>query len=651
MRRLAGLVSFVTVLAGAPDLRGPAYVQGPSPTATGAVTPARSPRNVNYTINARLDAGNRTITASETIAWRNITTRATNELQFHLYWNAWKNTRSTFLRERALTRNADRPVEDFSTMDVTSIKVDGVDLTSSRRFIAPDDLNRDDETVMSVPLPKAAEPGGQLTIQVEWTARVPRPFARTGFVGDFYFVAQWFPKLGVLEDEGWNTHQFHLTTEFFSDYGVYDVNLTVPRGWIVGATGVERERRDNPDGTATHRYYQEDVHDFVWTTSPDYIERRERFEHATLPPVEMRLLLQPERAGQADRHFRAAAVTLARYGEWFGAYPYGHITIVDPAYQSDADGMEYPTLVTAGARWLIPSIVTYWGPEDVTIHEAGHQWFYGIVGSNEFEDAWIDEGLNTYAAARVMDEAYDSYHELRYFDAFIPWALKDLVLRRETYWNRIAGYRPAAESDDPSMPSFRFDPRTGRYITYNKTALWLNTLERWLGWETMQRVLATYVERWQFRHPKPRDFFNLVAEVSGRDVGWFFDQVYRSSNVFDYGVQALTSVKEGDQYRTNVFVRRYGEAFFPVAVRVTFENGERITEQWDGRDRWRQYTYERASRAVSAEVDPERILLLDVNYTNNSRTLEPKGRQAATKWALKWLVWLEDALLTWAFFA
>ena len=109
------------------------------------------------------------------------------------------------------------------------------------------------------------------------------------------------------------------STEFFSDYGVYDVSLTVPRGWMVGATGVERERRDNADGTTTHRYYQEDVHDFAWTTSPDYLERTARFEHPTLPPVEMRLLLQPEHAAQAERHFDATRHALKYYGEWFGA--------------------------------------------------------------------------------------------------------------------------------------------------------------------------------------------------------------------------------------------------------------------------------------------------------------------------------------------
>ncbi|MQA28748.1 MAG: hypothetical protein GEU82_02765 [Luteitalea sp.] len=628
----------------------------PSPTVTGSVNPPRSPRNASYTISARLDAPGRTITGSETIAWRNITANAATELQFHLYWNGWRDTRSTFMRERALSNPASPSPDDFSRIDVSTVRIVGAggatDLTSGRRFIQPDDDNPDDQTMMAVPLPQPVEPGERLTIEISWTAKVPRTFARTGAIGNYFFIAQWFPKLGVLEDRGWNTHQFHAATEFFSDYGVYDVQLTVPSAWLVGATGVQQAVRENGDGTATHRYYQEDVHDFVWTTSPDYIERIKLFDVQGLPPVAMRLLILPEHAPQADRHFAAAETALKWYGQWFGPYFYGHITIVDPAYQSGADGMEYPTLITAGTRWLVGPEVTLETPEEVTAHEAGHQFFYGIVGTNEFEHAWMDEGINTFATARAMQQDFpETFLEQRYFGGFVPWVFNDIRLSRETVWNRLPTYRPAAKSDPGSAASYRYSPVTGRYITYNKTALWLNTMERWLGWETLQRVLAAFYTEFQFKHPTPDDFFNTANRVSGRDLGWFFDQVHRSSNVFDYGVEDLKSASDGAGYRTTVLVRRYGEAIFPVAVRVRFEDGTEITEQWDGRDRWTLFTYQRPARALSAHVDPDRVLLLDVNYTNNSRTLQPQSGAAATKWALKWMVWLQDSLLTWAFFA
>ena len=627
---------------------------------------ARSPRNANYDIDVRLDHEARTLTGRETIRWRNISANPTRELQFHLYWNAWRNRESTWLRERRLAGNFTAPRDDaWSSMDVTRLRArtsdgaagrDWAELTQWQRFLAPDDGNTADRTVMAATLPWDVQPNETIEIELDWTAKVPRPFARTGYAGDYYFIAQWFPKLGVLEDASWNTHQFHAAAEFYSDYGVYDVRIAVPQGFVVGASGGEVERTENADGTVTHRYRGEDIHDFAWTASEDFIDVARTFDHPTLPSVEMRLLLRPEHEGQESRHFDATAAALRYYGEWFGAYPYDRITIVDPAYQSRSGGMEYPTLFTAGARWLGPAGVSQ--PERVTVHEAGHQFWYGIVGSNEFEHAWMDEGLNTFSEARVSDEAgLPNRVAARFFGGFIPWVLDDIRLARATDGNRLAGYRNSAEADAQSTPTYQYWPGTATAVSYDKTALWLHTLERRLGWPVLQRIMSTYFDRWKFRHPQPADFFAVVNEVSGQDMTWFFNQVYRSSNVFDYGVQRFTSTRPGpdattdtDQYRTIVVVRRFGEAIFPVDVVTTLRDGERITEQWDGRDRRVIYTYERPSQALSVEVDPERVLLLDVNYTNNSATLEPRAEEASLKWSLKWLTWLQDLMLTYAFF-
>jgi hypothetical protein len=331
--------------------------------------------------------------------------------------------------------------------------------------------------------------------------------------------------------------------------------------------------------------------------------------------------------------------------------------------------MEYPTLFTAGTRWLVRAGVTE--PEGVTVHECGHQFWYGIVGNNEFEHAWMDEGLNTFSTARVIDRAFTpNFKSERFFGGFVPWVYHDIPLSRENDGNGLPGYRPATESDVPATPSWRYFPATGGDITYNKTALWLHSLERIIGWPRLQRGMANYFARGAFRHPAPRDFFAAIEEAAGRDLAWFVDETYYSANEVDYGVQQFSSaparvsglverngartavddapVAKPDVFVTELVVRRYGEAVLPVDVLVTFADGRQERERWDGRDRWRLYRWERPVRALTAQVDPGRTLLLDVNTTNNSWTLEPHTRRAARKWSAHWLVWLQDALLTWA---
>jgi hypothetical protein len=649
--------------------------------------PALSPRNANYTIEVKLDPEKKMLEGREIITWRNDRDRPTNELWFHLYYNAWKNTRSTWLLERTLTGQAIRGTsrdlreDDWSYVKVNSInilpqgKFSAADLTSNKRFATPDDGNLEDQTVMVVTLPQAVAPAESIQVELSFTSKIPRTFARTGFRGNYFFIAQWFPKLGVYENGGrWNCHQFHAGTEFFSDYGVYDVKITVPSNYVLGATGRLAEKIENADGTTTHRHVQADVHDFAWTTSPDYLVREKRFEHPGLPPVDMRLLIQPEHLNQAERHFAATAAALQYYGTWFGPYPYGHVTVVDPAYESGAGGMEYPTIFTCGTRWLNP----FGGgsPEGVTIHECGHQFWYGIVGNNEFEHAWLDEGLNTFSTARTMEAAFgESSWVRRYFRGFLPVKFDEVKLPRMTYGNRLQGYRPVATSDVQAKPTYHYFPATGARITYDKTALWLGTLERYLGWETLQKIMSTFFDRYQFKHPTPDDFFGIVNEVAGRDMTWFFDQVYRSAEVFDYAVQSVSSVPASAEglievdgeitytgkqksaanggeklYRSQVVVRRNGGAIFPVEVMTVFANGDTARENWDGQARWKLFVYEKPARLKYAIVDPAHLLVLDINRTNNSKLLQPAAAFPARKWSSKWMIWLQDLLATFAFF-
>ena len=647
-----------------------------------STTPRVSPRTANYDIDVTLDPSTRTLTGTELITWHNQGVVAAYSLRLHLYWNAFRNTNSTWLKQRHLAGDdpfAGADADDFGYTDVTKITIvnpdgsDGPDLTKALHFISPDDQNADDRSLAAADLDPAIEPGQTLRLRIAWKGRFPKNFDRTGVIGDYYFVSQWFPKLGVF-DAGWTAHQFFANSEFFADFGSYDVRMTVPKGWMVGATGVEQSRTENPSttlgagaATTTHRYTQDDVHDFAWTTSPDFIEKRQQFDMPGRAPVQMRLLIQPEHEYLADRHFTGAAAALKYYGEWYGGYPYPTLTIVDPAYQSESGGMEYPTIFTAGTRWLSPRYSN--DPEYVVLHEAGHQFWYGLVANNEVEFAWLDEGINEYSDSRVQWEALQpNYLVQRFFGDFIPWQYRDIRLQRATDTNWMNSYRRAPDRDSISTQTAGLWPGTHQNMSYHKAALMLHTLERMYTWETMQKVLSIFFAKWKFKHPRPEDFFDVLNQVTGKDHKWFIDQVYTSSNKFDYAIDRFVSEpiasrglmespdglkfqepKAEGQFRTTVVVRRLEAGQFPVDVLVTFSNGEQARQSWDGRSRWTVFTFDRPVKAVSAQIDPERQLLLDTNYTNNSKAMEPASDRAATKWSLRWMVWLQDLLMTCAF--
>jgi hypothetical protein len=649
----------------------------PAAAQSAAALPALSERIANYDITVKLDAQKKTLQGFETITWKNAQKVAANELRFHLYWNAWRNNQSTWMREDALRgrpRSTLRGERDWAYMDIIRVSVSNpkdandADRAKNWRYDAPDDGNPDDTTVLVVPLSKPVPPGEDIEIRIGWESKILRTIARTGYRGNFFFIAHWFPAIGVWQADGtWNCHQFHSATEFFHNYGNYRVEMTVPAGWLLGATGLERSVKQNSDGTATHTYEQADVHTFTWTTSSEYREARRKFEAAGLKPVEMRLLYQPEHERQVERHFRATEAALKYYGTWFGEYPYGHVTIVDPAYGSGAGGMEYPTLFTAGTRRWNP----FGGgsPEGVTVHEAGHQFWYGIVGNNEFEFAWLDEGLNTFSETRTTFAEYGPpAYDRRYFKEFVPVLQRDILTTKllDLGWER---YRRDARRDTQATPTFHYYPDTASSITYSKTGLWLETMERTYGWEKTRKILSTFFGRWKFKHPKPEDFFTVANEVAGEDLTPFFDEVHRKAVVFDYAVEKVTSEEvttrgyvskdgkivpvtertdAGPQplYQTRVVVRRLGDGVLPVEVQLRFENGEELRSTWDGRDLWTIITITKPAKLEYAVVDPERKLALDVNFTNNSLRRVPNNRFATAKWASKWMIWMQDFLQT-----
>src|SRR5215469_14829113 len=362
-----------------------------------------STRVVNYQIDARLDAAKKTIDATEWLTYKNLTGQPQQTFPFHLYLNAFQ-PKSTFMTEvhlygtRGMNAGSGWDPKHYGAITVTKFEVEGMgDVTDKMQFIQPDDHNADDRTVMQVTLPKPIAPGASVQFRMVFHDVMPEVVARTGYKRDFFMVGQWFRKVGAWGHNAWNCHQFHATTEFFSDFGTYDVRITLPQNEVVGAGGDLISTNNNADGTKSLVFHSEDVIDFSWTAYPHFIDVEDSWT-GSAGTVKLHVLMSPGHMASAPRYIKVLKGAMTLFDKWYGPYPYDRLTVVDPPEGAlAAGGMEYPTLITAGTG---PDLVTPKGlltPEVVTEHEFGHQYWYAMVATNEFEDAWMDEGINSFS--------------------------------------------------------------------------------------------------------------------------------------------------------------------------------------------------------------------------------------------------------------
>ena len=652
--------------------------------------PPLSQRIANYDIIADLDTETDQLTGKQILTWTNPGRTTVQELRFHLYMNAFRNSESTFMIEKGRRLPDTENESGWGYIDINKIAMlpspksatdrqllhrlaerplnalPGLDVTATMQFIQPDiPEHTEDKTVLSVTLPRPVLPGETISLFFDFLVKLPDPPAdRTGALDEFYFVAQWFPKIGVWTENGWNCHQFHYHSEFFADFGEYNVWMTVPSGYLLGATGVQvGTPAENENGTITYFYHAEDVHDFAWTASPEFVEFK-----GTAQDVEIRALIQKDHVSQGARHIEAAKSAVETFQNWYGDYPYPNITVVDPRRGASAvDGMEYPTLFTVGTHYGMPEGIRL--PELVIIHEFGHNYWQGMVASNEFEESWLDEGINTYTELQIMNHLYGPRSNfVDYLDVQIS----------DEHFSRLQFL--LVPDNDPIVKNSWQYASGGSYTinSYQKPGLYLQSLHNMLGEDVMRNILRTYFERWKFRHPKSQDFVDIANEISGKNLQPFFDQALYTTRIMDYSIEriftrrhrsnmgfdydfptattpvdtanmaALADSGDADTTVAELFesgftVRRLGDFIFPVTIEVVFSDGETIRENWDGEADWQKFSYIKSAEIVSATVDPDHHLVMDVNFTNNSRAIEPHN-SGANKLSARWLFWMQFLL-------
>lgn len=613
--------------------------------------PPLSSRIANYVLKARLYPEKKAVEGEARLDWRNASSDTVRELQFHLYLNAFKNEKSTFMRESGGRHRAGTGKtypNAWGWIDILQMRiVNGPDLTAQIQYIAPDDGNPDDQTVIRIPLPVPVLPGRSLLLDYHFYSKLPRVFSRSGFADpDFYMVAQWYPKIGVWENGRWNCHQYHANSEFFADFGVYEMSLTVPKGYKVGANGI-RTGMDDKDSLVVYHYRQEDVHDAVWVASPHMTEHRQSvFISGKKQPVEIFYLLPKEKTELIARYEKITPKMFQYLHEMVGEYPYPNLTIVEPPGEEamTAGGMEYPTLITTGSfgnDWIEPWLRIHF-LEIVTFHEFAHNYFQGMVASNEFEEPWLDEGFASYLEYRMLRRYFDELGVKGDYAEVFSIPVQSLDYHRFSYLSQ-------PRKGTIIQNAWEMDKSFYAVGAYNKPVLVLMTLERYLSRPRMDLILQEYFRRWKFQHPRTQDFIAIVNEMSGENMNWFFDRFVFSNQTVDYQVERLrvrpittpagwydsdtgkVFIKKpvdwfsdtASLYESSFVVTNNGEASFPVRIRAVFENNDTVWISWKGEDYTKTFSFVRPSRLREVMIDPERINVLDLNWTNNSIVAEP----------------------------
>lgn len=601
----------------------------------------------NYNIDVELLPGEKKITAAEEIIWVNKTDYSAGEIYLHLYPNAFKNKHTLYMEE-----------DDLPELSKSEVKIKELSVQGSPAeliYTQNETENKNDSTVAKIVLQKEAKPGDTVKIYVKYEMPVPKAIGRCGYTlnRNFFFISQWFPKVGVFDGGKWYCSPFYGKTEFFSDFGEYSVKIKAPKQYSVASTGYLYSRKQADGDKYIHWYKQYGVHDFAFMASDEIEHAYKIYKRKDGSSVKIIGYFQPENVKFRERYLSAVYNSLQYFEDNLGPYPYETITLVDVPKTSTSGAMEYPTLITTSTKVFSPEESN--APEEVTVHEFSHQYFYGILANNEVYEAWLDEGFADYFQAKIIEKYYQpekSYFTLfRYYplkgiqffsykEVPLVYSLTDIDIPPEAklvtnYYQNIA----LGAITDTSYKHFNWSSYEA--FTYDKPALALLSLERYIGRDDLMGVIKNYYDKNKFRHPAADDLFGEIKNYNKTNLQWFIDNFIKSPAFFDYEVSSVKRLENDDHYE--VLVKRKGEAVSCSDI-VLYTEKDTLKQYWDGKEKWKKFIFTTKNIVVGAEIDPERKNLLDVNFANNSYIIN-RQYGGATRISFRWFFWMQNLLM------
>lgn len=641
---------------------------------------------VNYRIAARLDPQTHRIEGEQTLRWRNRSDLAVEVVYFHAYLNAFSDQHSTFMTEAEHFGEAIqllpnergylclRQISQIVPTDTTEASllsspcVDGPN--DNLRYVQSDGGPKTDRTVFALKLAHPVPAGQSTELKMRFVSQLPKAIARSGYVQGLHAVAQWFPKIAVLELAGergasetrWNAHEYHYLSEFYADFGLFDVSITLPKTMRIAATGAPHSQRELAGGLIEHRFVQADIHDFAFIADARFGAPLElQWVSKSAHVVAIKVFFTADYGKHAPIVLTALKASLEHAQDHLAEYPYATLSAVIPPFNAVAiEGMEYPSLFTVTSpEEVLANSYEADALSFVTVHEFFHNYFQGILASNEFEEPWLDEGVNEYWNLQFLEEQGPR--------ALMPGALKRLGMdwRVPQFDLSRATLSRSSPIDAIGANAWQRLSVSDYYDVYPRGALLLRDLQSRWGSKRLRRAMQHYLQTWQFRHPSTADFREaLIAGASLCDMDCdqtpfdagaeatyarlvFAELVYKPGVIDDQLVRIESTCGLSVPVQTSVQIKRNGVQL-PQRLQLQLEDGsDQSVTVHPQEKKLQQIQFSSTQCPSGARLDPENRYRLDHSGLDNTVSVHANGL-ASRRWSaevLSALTMLYSALL------
>jgi hypothetical protein len=509
-------------------------------------------QHLDYTIHVRLDDKNHSLSGNIEIIYKNNSPDILDKIGMHLWPNAYAHKQTAFARQKLNhqdTRFYDALPSDLGYIDSLNFKVDG---TFARLEI---DIKNPDMAWLH--LPEVLLPGHQIIIHTPFFVKIPESFSRLGHAGQTYQITQWYPKPAVYDHKGWHLMPYLDQGEFYSEFGNFNVTISLPKNYVVAATGslqnIEEKKFLNQRITETNRalqngipvygstpesdaefktlhYKAENVHDFAWFADKTfYVQKTEAILQSGKLVECWTMFNNPDLWNESVSYVKRA---IEFYSDHIGEYPWPHATAVESAL-SAGGGMEYPMITVIGQSYSKE------GLDEVITHEVGHNWFYGILASNERDYPFLDEGINTYYQFRYMKQYYPN-SSLFYFPDYFTKLLGTFEISQIMYLIFAREYN----DQYPNQHSENFTPLNYGNDVYFKTAQLFSYADYFMGTSVIDSLMRQYYNAWKFKHPYPEDLRDIFKDTEDYNLSWLFDGFLNSNGKMDYSFTSIEKNRE-----------------------------------------------------------------------------------------------------------